>query len=260
MSEPLKIERRGDALWVMIDRPERRNALNDEVFAGLHQALRRSEADGHVRAVVITGVGDQAFCSGAELDPTRSAFAQGLAEPRHPGGDAFRALLMHPKPVIARVNGACMAGGVGLLAAADIAVAASHARFGLPEVKVGVFPMMVAALLIHRVGLADRDLCELSFLGEPVGADRALRMGLVTRVVEPEQLDAEVDGLVATIASRSPTAMRMGKHALDQMRGMSGEAALAYAETQIRLLGLTEDAREGILAFREKRTANWTGR
>lgn len=260
MSPALRIERRGAALWLVLDRPERRNALNDEIFAGIREGLAVSEADETIRAVVITGSGDNAFCSGADLDPDRSAFARGLAEPRHPGGQAFRALMVHSKPVVARVNGACMAGGVGLLAAADLAVAASHARFGLPEVKVGVFPMMVAALLIHRVGLADRDLCELSLVGEPIDARRALDIGLVTRVVEPEQLDAEVDGLVETIASRSPTALRMGKHALEQMRGMSGEAALAYAETQIRLLGLSQDAQEGILAFSQKRSPNWTGR
>jgi enoyl-CoA hydratase/carnithine racemase len=260
MTEALKIERRGAALWMTIDRPEKRNALNDEVFAGINKALQMSEADEAVRALVITGSGDKAFCSGADLDPNNSAFAKGLAEPRHPGGQTYRALMNHPKPVIARINGACMAGGMGLLAAADLVVAADHARFGLPEVKVGVFPMMVDALLIGRVGLSDRDLCELSFLGDPIDAQRALAMKLITRVVPAAQLDAEIDGMLETIATRSPTALRMGKFAIGQMRGMTGEAALAYAETQIRLLGLTEDAREGVLAFSEKRSPNWTGR
>jgi methylglutaconyl-CoA hydratase len=260
VSNALKIERRETALWLVIDRPERRNALNDEVFAGIQEGLAASEADEAIRAVVITGAGDKAFCSGADLDPNRSAFAQGLASPNHPGGQAFRALLNHPKPVIARVNGVCLAGGMGLLAAADLAVASSQARFGLPEVKVGVFPMMVAALLIHRVGLADRDLTELSLLGEPIDAARALQMRLVTRVADSDRLDEAVASMVATLTERSPTALRMGKHALAQMRGMSGEAALSYAESQIRLLGLSEDAQEGVRAFSEKRTPHWSGR
>lgn len=256
----LKIEQRGAAVWLTIDRPERRNALNDEVFAGILEGLARSEADDAIRAVVITGSGDRAFCSGADLDPDRSAFALGIAEPKHRGGQVFRAILAHEKPVIARVNGACMAGGFGLLAVADLAIASTEARFGLSEVKVGLFPMMVAALLIHRVGIADRDLCELSFTGDPIDAHRAREMGLVTRVVEPHALDEAVDALVATLAQRSPTALRMGKHAMGQMRAMTPEAALAYAEAQLRLLALCEDAREGVQAFSEKRLPQWTGR
>lgn len=260
MTEVVQVEKKGAALWVSIDRPERRNALNDDVFRGIAAALHMSEADDGVRALVLTGTGDKAFCSGADLDPGNSAFAKGLSEPRHIGGDTFRALIAHPKPVIARINGVCMAGGMGLLASADIAIAVDHARFGLPEVKVGVFPMMVAALLMHRVGVSDRNLCELAFLGDPVDAKRALRMHLVTRVTAPDVLDEAVAAAVETIALRSPTALRMGKHALGAMRCMSGEAALTYAETQIRLLGLSEDAREGIQAFSEKREPKWTGR
>lgn len=257
--EPLTIARKGAALWLTIDRPERRNALNDDVFDGIAEGLAQSEADDSIRAIVLTGSGDRAFCSGADLDPKNSAFAREIANPKHRGGQIFRAIMNHEKPVIARVNGACMAGGMGLLAVADLAIASSEARFGLPEVKVGVFPMMVAALLLHRVGIRDRDLCELSMTGDPVDAERAREMGLITRVVEPAKLDEVVDHLVHTISERSPTALRMGKHALGQMRAMQPEAAMAYAEAQIRLLGLTKDAQEGVLAFSEKRPPNWTG-
>jgi methylglutaconyl-CoA hydratase len=260
MTSAVKIERRGRALWITIDRPERRNALNDEVFAGIREGVAEAEADEAIVAVVLTGSGEIAFCSGADLDPDRSAFARGLAQTGHPGGAAFRALMRCAKPVIARINGACLAGGMGLLASADLVIAADHARFGLPEVKVGVFPMMVAALLIHRVGIGGSDLRELSLLGDPVDAGRARAMGLITSVVPAAGLDAKVEEMVATLAERSPTALRLGKHAMDQMRGMTGEAALAYAETQIRLLGMTEDASEGILAFSQKRPPQWTGR
>jgi methylglutaconyl-CoA hydratase len=260
MTLPVKVDKRGAALWITIDRPERRNALNDEVFAGIQAGLEQAGAADDVAAVVLTGSGEVAFCSGADLDPDRSAFARGLSQTGHPGGAAFRALMRSAKPVVARINGACMAGGMGLLACADLSVAADHARFGLPEVKVGVFPMMVAALLIHRVGLSGGSLRELSLLGDPVDAERARGMGLVTRVAPGAGLDAAVEEVVATLAQRSPTALRMGRHAMEQMRGMSGDAALAYAETQIRLLGLSEDAREGVLAFSEKRAPQWTGR
>ena len=258
-ASPVRVERRGAALWITIDRPEKRNAMNDAVLDAIRAGLAEAQADPQVTAVVLTGEGDKAFCSGADLNPDRSPFAQGLGQARQPGGEAFRALLHCPKPVIARVNGICLAGGMGLLAAADFAVAADDARFGLPEVKVGVFPMMVAALLIHRLGLRDRDLTELALLGEPVSAERALAMGLLTRIVPRGELDAAVDAMVAALAERSPTALRLGKYALGQMREMGGEQALAYAEAQIRLLGLTDDAREGIAAFAEKRRPNWSG-
>lgn len=254
------LDRRGKALWITIDRPQKRNALNDEVFAGIEAGLAESRSDPQIAAVVLTGAGDKAFCSGADLDPEKSAFARGLAQERQPGGVAFRALLEHPKPIIARVNGLCLAGGMGLLAVADLAIAAPDARFGLPEVKVGVFPMMVAAILIHRLGIRDRDLMELALLAEPVDAERAERMGLINAIVERDALDSTIDQMVEQLALKSPTAIRLGKYAVRQMRSMPPAQALAYAESQIRLLGLTEDAREGVAAFAEKRPPKWTGR
>lgn len=260
MSDPLKIERRGTALWLVIDRPERRNALNDEVFAALKSAVAQSQSDDTIRSLVITGSGDRAFCSGADLSTDRSAFARELAQPRHAGADAFRTILEHPKPVIACINGACMAGGMALLAVADIAIAAEEAKFGLPEVKVGVFPMIVSALLMHRLGIADRDLCELSMIGEPIDAARALEMKLISRVVPRSELEEQTARIAEALADRSPTALRLGKAALGRMRSMAPDAALAYAEAQIRILGLSEDAQEGVRAFSEKRAPNWTGR
>ena len=251
---------RGKAMWITIDRPQKRNALNDEVFAGIEEGLAAAKADPQISAVVLTGAGDKAFCSGADLDPDKSAFARGMARERQPGGVVFRSLLEHPKPIIARINGLCLAGGMGLLAVADLAVAARDARFGLPEVKVGVFPMMVAALLVHRLGIRDRDLMELSLLAEPIDADAAQRMGLLNFVVERGELDLNVERMVEQLALKSPTAIRLGKYSVRQMRSMAAEQALAYAETQIRLLGMTEDAREGIAAFAEKRSPKWTGR
>ena len=257
MTRAVLSEMRGAALWLTIDRPDRRNALNNDVFNGLQEGLARSAGDPAVHAVVITGSADKAFCAGGDLDPDRSPAAAATQGERHPAGLAFQALLEHAKPVIARVNGACLAGGMGLLAAADLAVAAPHASFGLPEVKIGLFPMMVASLLIHRVGISDRDLCELSLLGDPVDARRAVGMRLITCVAEEGELDVEVERLVATLASRSPNALRAGKAALSNMRSLPPLQSLVFAEEQIGLLGQSSDAREGILAFSQKRAPAW---
>ncbi len=161
-------------------------------------------------------------------------------------------------PVIARVNGFCLAGGMGLLAIADMAVASSNAKFGLPEVKVGLFPMQVAALM--QTMLPPRKWAEMCYTGEMLTAEDALEAGLVNYVVEPDALDEKTDWLAGRIAANSPAAIKRGKHALTAMSGMTFEQAIAYMEAQVGLMPMTEDAREGMAAFAEKRSPNWTGR
>jgi methylglutaconyl-CoA hydratase len=256
MTEVL-VESRGPVLWMTINRPDKRNALSAAVVNGLSAAIRQCSDDPAIRVGVITGAGDKAFCAGADLDPAAAPFSMDPAAARMAYPDLLRAMIACPKPIVARINGACVAGGAGLAAAADIAIAAPHAQFGLPEAKVGVFPMMVAALLSERLGVSGRALSALALEAGMIDAPEAARLGIYTRVAE--DLDAVVGACVAQLLANSPTALRLGKRALETMRGQGLEAALSFAEAQIKLVGLTQDAREGVAAFAEKRKPNWNG-
>lgn len=259
MNSDLRSERRGRALVLTIDREAKRNALSGDVVEGMAQGLKIANADPEIVAVVLTGAGDRAFCAGADLDPKSAPFRMDAGATRLAYADLLRAMIASDKPIIARVNGACMAGGMGLLGVADIAIASDTAKFGLPEVGIGVFPMMVAAILQNRLHIPARKLTELCLTGDPVTAAEALDLGLVNALAPYADLDAAVDAMVEKLASRSPTALRLGKRAMTAMLGMDWDAALAHAESQIRLVALTEDAREGLASFAEKRAPKWTG-
>jgi enoyl-CoA hydratase/carnithine racemase len=173
-------ERRGAALWIWIDREHRRNALNSAVLAGIETAMRQAEADRSIRCIVLTGAGDKAFCAGADLADGAANLRDESDEPSTEFGRLLRVVRAARVPLIARVNGACVAGGMALMAMCDLAVAAEHARFGLPEVKVGVFPMQVLVLL--RGILQARHINELCLTGTLISAARAAEIGLVNEV------------------------------------------------------------------------------
>ena len=250
-------EKRGAAFWITINRPEKRNALNADVIAGIRAGYAQAHADAHVRVIVLTGAGDKAFCAGADLQPGKG-FAFDLSKPNLDYADMLRAAHHATLPVIARINGTCMAGGIGLLCMTDLAIAADHIQFGLPEVKVGVFPMQVLSLLQNLV--APRTLREWCLTGEPFSAAQALAAGLLNHVVPASELDAKVEWLIQRIADKSPTAIRRGKYAIRAIGSMSFDEALAHMEGQIALLTMTDDAQEGLNAFNEKRKPKWTGK
>ncbi|MCB1414567.1 MAG: enoyl-CoA hydratase/isomerase family protein [Xanthobacteraceae bacterium] len=251
-------EKRGQALWITINRPDKRNAINGEVVAGIARGYRDAHDDPDIRVIVLTGTGDKAFCAGADLQHTGAAFAFDFSRPNVDYADLLRLAQNATKPSIARVNGACMAGGMGLLCMTDMAVAADHVRFGLPEVKVGVFPMQVLSLL---QSIAPRRLVnEWALTGEPFDAQAALAAGLINHVAPAAELDAKVDWLVGRLTDKSPTAIRRGKYAMRAIASMSFDEAIAYTESQIALLAMTEDAKEGLKAFAEKRKPSWPGR
>lgn len=254
----LRTERRGHALWLTIDRPARRNAISPGVLAGLSAGLAQAADDDAIRAVVITGAGDRAFCAGADLARGTGSFEFDPSRPHLAYADLLRQAWRCPVPMIARVNGPCMAGGMGLFAICDLAVAAEHASFGLPEVKIGVFPAQVLSVLQHLVG--PRLLAELCLTGEPIDALRAERIGLVNHVVPAAELDAKTEWLLGRVVDKSPTANRRGKAMMRAAADMGFEQAISYLETQIMTLALTEDAKEGRAAFVEKRAPRWTGR
>ena len=242
-------------LRLTIQRESRRNAINPAVINALAAALTRANSDRSVRAIVLTGAGDKAFCAGADLQSGQS-FQFDYAEPTQGFANLLRLSRQMTAPMVARVNGACMAGGMGLLAMCDLAVAAPHAQFGLPEVKVGVFPAQVLSVLNGLIGA--RALTELCITGEPIGAEEALRLGLINRV--SEDLDAGVDALLNRFLDKSPAAIRRGLYVMKRIGAMSFEESMAFTESQIALFALTDDAAEGQAAFREKRKPKWTGK
>ena len=254
----VRISRQGSILEITIDRPLRRNALNPHVMQGIANGLASAVADRTVRAIVLTGAGDRAFCAGADLSTGTSAFSYAYHEQQLPFANLLRQARQVDLPIIARVNGACMAGGMGLLGMCDMAVAADHAIFGLPEVKIGMFPMQVLSVL--QPLLRPRDLAELCITGEPVDAPTARNLGLVNHVVPLADLDAKVAWLVNRVADKSPTAVRRGKYAMRAIASMNFEQAIAFTESQIGLAIRTEDALEGVAAFNEKRPPVWTNR
>jgi methylglutaconyl-CoA hydratase len=249
------LEKRGAAFWITINRPEKRNALNKEVIAGICAGYAQAHADADIRVIVLTGAGDKAFCAGADLQPGKG-FAFDLSKPNLDYADMLRTAYHATLPSIARINGVCMAGGMGLLCMTDLAVAAEHVQFGLPEVKVGVFPMQVLSLLQH---LAPRRLVrEWCISGEPFSAAEAKEAGLLNHVVPAAKLDAKIEWLIQRIGDKSPTAIRRGKYAMRAIASMSFDEAVSHMEGQIALLTMTDDAQEGLAAFNEKRKPNWT--
>ncbi|TAJ73362.1 MAG: enoyl-CoA hydratase/isomerase family protein, partial [Gallionellaceae bacterium] len=233
------------------------NALNASVIAGIVDGYRRAHEDNDVRVIVLTGTGTKAFCAGADLQPG-AGFAFDLSQPNLAYADMLRMAQNATKPTIARVNGVCMAGGIGLLCMTDMAVAADDVVFGLPEVKVGVFPMQVLSLL--QTIAPPRLVREWCFAGEPFTASEAKDAGLLNHVVPAADLDAKVEWLVARLIDKSPTAIRRGKYAMRALASMSFDQGIAYTESQIAVLAMTQDAKEGLAAFAEKRKPVWTGK
>lgn len=250
------IHQRDAAMWLTINRPERRNALNPEVIASLHEGILKAAATPDIRTIVLTGAGDKAFCAGADLNLGGDVFAAGSNEPTTDFGRLARTVRELGIPLIARINGACVAGGLGLMSLCDLAIASEHARFGLPEVKVGVFPMQVLVYLRRLIGA--RHANELCLTGSLIDAPRAAQIGLINQVVSAAQLDSSIEELCAQLALNSPVALRRGKCVIAAMESMSFEAALSYAEAQIALAARTDDAREGMAAFTQGRAPVWT--
>jgi methylglutaconyl-CoA hydratase len=252
------LEKRGQAFWITINRPDKRNALNAAVIGGIAKGYRAAHEDADVRVIVLTGAGEKAFCAGADLQNSGAAFSMDFSRPNVDYADLLRLSQNATKPAIARVGGVCMAGGMGLLCMTDMAIAADHAIFGLPEVKVGVFPMQVMSLLQSMA--PPRLVNEWALTGEPFDAKAAKEAGLLNYVVPAAELDAKVDWLIGRLVDKSPTAIRRGKYAMRAIASMSFDESIAYTESQIALLAMTEDAKEGMKAFGEKRKPVWTGK
>jgi enoyl-CoA hydratase/carnithine racemase len=241
---------------VTINRAPARNAITPEAVDLFHAALDQAQADPLVRVVCITGAGDKAFCSGADLgggmqdDAGRRGHFDNYAR-------LISRLADFPKPTVARVNGHCLAGGTGFMLACDIVLAKASAQFGTPEVKVGLFPMMIGALIFRNV--PRKKAMEMILLGERLTAAQALEMGLVTRVVPDADFDAEVARVLAALAAKSPIGLKLGKEAFAAAEQMPLAEAVRFLAGKLVEVAGTQDAREGITAFLEKRPPQFKG-
>lgn len=238
--------------------PERRNAIGPQMVNELLWALEDAQADDDLRSIVITGEG-KSFCAGGDFGQMTGGADDGPKLP-HKGdyADLLLALVRSEKPVIARVNGAAMGGGLGLVAASTFAVAAEEAKLGTPEVDVGLFPMMIMAVLARVV--PRRHLLEMMLLGQRLDAKRAAELGLLNRVVPAAELDAAVAQLTDAVGTKSPKTLALGLKAYADQCDLALDAALPMLRDRLAECLGTDDAREGLMAFLERRTATWTGR
>jgi enoyl-CoA hydratase/carnithine racemase len=254
----VRIERKDAVFTIVIDREPRRNALNESVALAISAGLDTAEADRSVRAIVLTGAGDKAFCAGGDLQPAADGtpFTIDAADPRHYVARLLRRMDACRLPLIARVNGHALAGGLGLVTACDLAVAREDALLGVSEVKVGLFPMMILPYLLRTIPY--RLMMELCVTGEPILAADAVKDRLVNYAVPAAELDAKLQWLLDRITGKSPTGIRLGKQALSKIREMSTDSALEYAQFMLANMARTKDAKEGFAAFNEKRPPQWT--
>jgi enoyl-CoA hydratase/carnithine racemase len=258
----LLVRREGPVLTLTINRPERRNAMTWDVIAGLRREVAAAKVDPEVRVVVLAGAGDRAFCAGADLS--------GMV-PHSPGGstdeyvehhrargwlaELFEELWHLGKPTIARVQGWAMAGGFGLALACDMVFASEEARFGAPELNVGLWPYMVTVPMLRS--MSAKKALELCLTSRVVGAEEADRIGFVTRVVPSDQLDAAVAEMAAVLASKPPGVMRMGRESFYAVLDSAATDALPYLHSMLTVTSQTAEAAEGIAAFAAKRPPAW---
>ena len=252
-------EDRGSVRWLILNRPAQRNALTTQLIALLRQALARADSDPAARVVCLTGWGEQAFCAGADLG-SLSAGAGALAA--HEARREYAGLLLDlarlGKPVVACVNGSALAGGLGLVAACDFAVGADDARFGTPEIDVGLFPYMALAPLQRVVGR--RAALSLALTGRRIDAAEAVRIGLLNAAVPRAQLAGRIEEICAQLAGKSAAVLRLGRRAFHSTQDLPYEQQLEALAGQLTVNALLEDAAAGVAAFLEKRPPEWKGR
>jgi methylglutaconyl-CoA hydratase len=256
----LQIERRGPAAWLWMNRPELRNALNDLVLNSISNSLQKLEKDTSCRVIVLAGRG-QAFCAGGDLSRMEQAAKATKAKSKLEAGRFAKLLYrMHtyPKPLIARVHGPAYAGGMGLVAACDLVVAAEEAEFCLPEVRIGLVPAMISPYIVRAMG--EQQARRYVLTGERFGAREAQRIGFVHECVTAAELDARVEKFAAQLAQAGPQALARAKKLLAKVAQAPISPVLAaHTAGVLADVRAGAEAGEGIRSFLEKRKPGWTG-
>lgn len=246
---------------ITLSREERRNAISPTMMAELLDAFKQYDDDPSAVVIVLTGAGNKVFCAGADFAESMGATTSPLDryEGQRNFAELFKLIRGLKKPLLGRINGHALGGGLGLATACDIVIAADDCRFGTPEINVGLFPYIIMATLI-RFTAAPKRLLEMMLTGERVDAKEAQELGLVNYVVPREQLDAKVEEIAKKIVNKSPAILRLGRRAFYTMRDMEYEKALEYLASMLAVNTMAEDVAEGITAFLEKREPVWKGK
>ena len=266
---PLLFEKKDHVAWLTLNRPEAKNTLNAEIFVDLSEAWQEIKDDDHIRVAVLTAAGDVDFCCGGDLSsvipiwmgtkkPENSIEEKLLADPQI----VDKTLLKHTpfdKPIVAAINGRALGGGCEILQATDVRIAAEHATFGLPEPKLGLIPGGGSTVRLARQ-LPWAHAMKILLCGEPINAQQALEFGLISEICPADQLQQRAEQTAAQIAALAPLATQAIKRTALASHTMSWDDAFHYEMEQSALTTLSEDAREGNKAFKEKRQANFKGK
>lgn len=244
---------------ITINRPKRRNALNPNVMADLNKYIDQSNEAPDVSAIILTGA-EGNFCSGADLGGSFGGEQSYLDMHYDRGNYAGLLIKMNQckKPILAAIEGYCLAGGMGLCLSSDVVIASEDAQFGVPEIKRGLWPYMVTAALIRNVGR--KKALELCMTGDRIPAAEAERIGIINYSVPSDSFQAKVAEMAGKLSSFSPAVMGLGKSCFYQVADMAMDDALSYLHSQLTINTQVEDLMEGIAAFMEKRDPVWKGR
>jgi methylglutaconyl-CoA hydratase len=254
----IEVERSGAVAWVWLNRPELHNALNEDLVGELTGVFRELQTDAEARVIVLSGRG-RSFCAGADIESMKrqgAASAMANRDNARELADLFHAIASSPKPTIARVHGAAIGGGLGLVSACDIAIASSDAKFAASEVRLGLIPATIGPYVVRAIG--GRWARRLFQTAERIGAAQAEQIGLIHEAVEPDALDARVEAVISDLLAGAPLAQHAAKDLIDTVADRPITAELIeYTAERIAVIRAQDEAREGLGAFLEKRKPGW---
>ena len=259
-NDAIIIEKSNGVATLLLNRPEVHNALSGEMMLKFVQVCDELSKDTEVKVVVLTGAGAKSFCSGADLGGMDENSKDSVIEFKDhvtKYRNCLLALRKLKKPVIAAVNGYALAGGLGLAISCDLVYAKDSAQFGVPEINVGLWGMMISAPLVNTIGT--QKAFELMYTGERIHAEKAKEIGLINDVFLADDFEEKVYRVAERLATKNPIALNHGREAMYMIQDMGYENALTYLRDQVVILSRTEDYSEGMAAFKEKRKPVWTG-
>ncbi len=259
-NDGIMLEKLNGVAILRLNRPEVHNALSGEMMLEFVRVCEELSKDSEVKVVLLTGSGEKSFCSGADLGGMDENSKDSVIEFKDhvtKYRNCLLALRNLNKPVIAAVNGYALAGGLGLAISCDLVFAKESAQFGVPEINVGLWGMMISAPLVNTIGT--QKAFELMYSGERIHAEKAKEIGLINDVFSADSFEEKVYSVAAKLAKKNPIALNQGREAMYRIQGMDYENALTYLRDQVVILSRTDDYSEGMTAFKEKRDPVWTG-